>query len=172
MGRQSWAVRLRELDHLFLRLGTEGMVRERYLYRHLSGHLGGRWYTICGRRARSTAPASPFARFPTSSEESELRATLRTHSRTFGTAGLSALMRSQRPHCGDDTRRTSRLGSTRGGRLRRRREKGCHPGATPTKNQEIRSNRVLFMKIECSTELHGGLGGQPWPSPIRTRSGS
>ena len=41
----------------------------------------------CGHCARSTAPASPFARFPTSGEESELRATLRTHSRTFGTAG-------------------------------------------------------------------------------------
>ena len=41
----------------------------------------------CRCAARSTAPASPFARFPTSGEESELRESLRTHSRTFGAAG-------------------------------------------------------------------------------------
>ena len=97
----------------------------------VNGHSSSGRCPICSSRARSTAPASPFARFPTSGEESELRESLRTHSCTFGAAGLSARTRSQRPHCGDDTRRTSRLGSTRGGRLRRRREKEAIPHHEP-----------------------------------------
>ena len=60
---------------------------ESYRDCRLDGHLGCRRSPICGRLARTTAPASPFARFPTSGEESELRESLRTHSRTFGAAG-------------------------------------------------------------------------------------
>ena len=129
LGRPPWAVRLGELWQRSPCLCNGGLVCECHRDRHLDGHLGCHWSPICSHSARSTAPASRSARFPTSGEESELRESLRTHSCTFGAAGLSARTRSQRPHCGDDTRRTSRLGSTRGGRLRRRRAKGCHPGA-------------------------------------------
>ena len=86
-GRLPWAVRLGELRHRSPRLCTQGLMRECHRDRRLNGHLGRGWCPNCSGRARTTAPASPSARFPTSGEESELRGTLRTHSRTFGTAG-------------------------------------------------------------------------------------
>ena len=87
LGRPPWAVRLGELAQRSPCLSNGGLVCECHRDRHLDGHLGCHWCPICGHCARTTAPASPFARFPTSGEESELRATLRAHSRTFGTAG-------------------------------------------------------------------------------------
>ena len=131
LGRPPWVVCLGELAQRSPCLCNGGLVLECHRDRRLDGHLGCCWSPICGCSARTTAPASRFARFPTSGEESELRESLRTHSCTFGAAGLSAWMRSQRPHCGDDTPRTSRLGSTRGGRLRRRREKEAIPHHEP-----------------------------------------
>ena len=87
LGRPSWAVRLGELWQRSPCLCNGGLVLECHRDRRLDGHLGCHWCAICGHAARTTAPASPFARFPTSGEESELRATLRTHARTFGAAG-------------------------------------------------------------------------------------
>ena len=131
LGRPPWAVRLGELHQRSPCLSNGGLVRECHRDRRLDGHLGCHWCAICGHAARTTAPASPSARSPTSGEGSDLRETLRTHSCTFGAAGLSARTRSQRPHCGDDTPRPYRLGSTRGGRLRRRREKEAIPHHEP-----------------------------------------